>query len=244
MTARTTPADLAIDETLAFVNAALGRKRRRILEVGCGDGALARRLVALGHDVVGIDRSEKAVEKARAAGFAAELGDFLEYEAEPFDAVAFTRSLHHIHDLRKALARARALLAPGGTLVIDDFALESMDRKTAAWLGDQRAVLGAAGILHHHGHGTDPLASWKKEHEHDPPLHPGKALVAATRRVFGPSKAERGPYLYRYFCLGLEQTARGAAVASAILDVETRLVAEGSLVPIGLRILATRRRAK
>jgi len=44
------------------------RPERRILEIGCGNGAMARRLSQEGYSVVGIDPSESGIRIARAAG--------------------------------------------------------------------------------------------------------------------------------------------------------------------------------
>lgn len=38
----------------------------------------------------------------------------------------FARSLHHISDLDDAVARAHALLRPGGVLVLDEFARDQI----------------------------------------------------------------------------------------------------------------------
>jgi 2-polyprenyl-3-methyl-5-hydroxy-6-metoxy-1,4-benzoquinol methylase len=40
----------------------------RVLEVGCGDGNLARCLKKAGYDVVGLDKSPEATESASAKG--------------------------------------------------------------------------------------------------------------------------------------------------------------------------------
>lgn len=240
--ARSDATDASLDETLAFVTRELGRKRRRVLEVGCGGGALALRLAELGHAVTGVDRSRKAVERARRAGFPAILGDFLELESGPFDAVIFTRSLHHIHELARALAHAHALLAPGGLFLAEEFSIESMDAATADWFQDLRSVIAAAGALSapRKGARRNPLRAWRDEHAHVPPLHEGRAMVAAVRRRFTSVRVERGPYLYRYVAERLAGTARGRALGRTVLEHESRHVADGALVPIGLRITGRR----
>jgi 2-polyprenyl-3-methyl-5-hydroxy-6-metoxy-1,4-benzoquinol methylase len=58
--------DVATSETLAFVQA--HTHPSRLLEVGCGGGALASRLMALGYQVVAVDASANAVAEARQRG--------------------------------------------------------------------------------------------------------------------------------------------------------------------------------
>jgi SAM-dependent methyltransferase len=67
----------------------------RILDLGCGDGALTQRLVELGAKVVGVDASEEFVDAARARGLDARLvnGEALAFDAE-FDAVFSNAALH------------------------------------------------------------------------------------------------------------------------------------------------------
>jgi 2-polyprenyl-3-methyl-5-hydroxy-6-metoxy-1,4-benzoquinol methylase len=55
---------------LPYVRALLGPTPRRVLDLGCGDGALACALLADGHDVYGLDasRSGIAIANERAPG--------------------------------------------------------------------------------------------------------------------------------------------------------------------------------
>ncbi|MGQ0508779.1 MAG: class I SAM-dependent methyltransferase [Myxococcaceae bacterium] len=139
------------------------RQARRVLEVGCGSGGLAQRLIADGMPLVAIDPSEKAIARARKRGVPAEQVDFLTFRGGPFDALLFTRSLHHISPLPDAVAHAHALLAPGGVLVCDEFAVDAIDPATAAWFYDLQAVLEAAGSLepdqHELKHGANQLGA-------------------------------------------------------------------------------------
>jgi 2-polyprenyl-3-methyl-5-hydroxy-6-metoxy-1,4-benzoquinol methylase len=93
------------------------------LDVGCGTGALTRRLRRLVPHVTGIDRDERSIELARthpgAAGIDYVLGDFLTTSFEPgsLDLVTSVASLHHM-DARGALRRMSDLLRPGGVLAV------------------------------------------------------------------------------------------------------------------------------
>src|SRR5690349_10708743 len=60
------------------------RPGERILDLGCGDGVLAARLIEMGCEVVGVDASELQVEAARKLGVDARLiaGEALRFRDE------------------------------------------------------------------------------------------------------------------------------------------------------------------
>lgn len=96
----------------------------RIIDIGCGTGALARQLSAAGADVTGIDPEPSAI---RAASDAVPEGRFLVGVAEalPFDdatidAAMMVNSLHHVpmESMRGAIREAMRVLMDGGVLVI------------------------------------------------------------------------------------------------------------------------------
>jgi SAM-dependent methyltransferase len=94
---------------------------RSVLEVGCGDGFLAARLARRVPEVVALDVDAPVLERAQARFPDAPVrwthGDALTFEGR-FDAVVSNAALHHFPDTRIALRRMRALVAPGGTLVV------------------------------------------------------------------------------------------------------------------------------
>ncbi|MEV0200407.1 class I SAM-dependent methyltransferase [Nonomuraea sp. NPDC050691] len=102
---------------------------RRALDVGCGEGMLARELRRTVPHVTGIDLDATSVEQARAYPDDVDyiLGDFLTHPFEPasFDVVASVATLHHM-DAATALARMRDLLRPGGVLAIVGLARSTM----------------------------------------------------------------------------------------------------------------------
>ncbi len=104
-------------EILAWLDPKPGE---RILDVGCGDGALTLRLQETGADVVGIDVSEDMRRAAAARGLDARIGDArtLPFEAE-FDAVFSNAVLHWVREPELAARRMRAALKPGGRLVAE-----------------------------------------------------------------------------------------------------------------------------
>jgi len=93
------------------------------LDVGCGQGALTRRLTTLVPHVTGIDRDERSIELARAHPHAGDVdyihADFLtsRFAAGSFDLVTAVASLHHM-DAVAALKQVRDLLRPGGILAV------------------------------------------------------------------------------------------------------------------------------
>jgi 2-polyprenyl-3-methyl-5-hydroxy-6-metoxy-1,4-benzoquinol methylase len=104
---------------------------RRALDVGCGEGTLARELRAVVPRVTAIDADPHSIDVARRHDGDVDfvLGDVLThaFEAESFDLVASVAALHHM-DATMALARIRDLLCPGGTLAIVGLARTELPR--------------------------------------------------------------------------------------------------------------------
>ncbi|MFC6882317.1 MULTISPECIES: class I SAM-dependent methyltransferase [Actinomadura] len=94
---------------------------QRALDVGCGEGMLARGLRRTVPHVTGIDLHAPGIDQARdqAGDIDYIVGDFLTHPFEPasFDVVASVATLHHM-DAAAALARMRDLLRPGGVLAV------------------------------------------------------------------------------------------------------------------------------
>jgi ubiquinone/menaquinone biosynthesis C-methylase UbiE len=92
----------------------------RVLEIGCGRGELAERLVRdLGVSIVAVDQSEAMVELTRSRGVDARVGDVqrLDFDDDSFDCAVAAWMLYHVADLDAALAQLARVLRPGGKLV-------------------------------------------------------------------------------------------------------------------------------
>jgi trans-aconitate methyltransferase len=106
--------ELAAD-VLEWLRPQLGE---RILDLGCGDGALTKRIAASGCEVVGVDASPHMVEAAVREGLDARLidGHDLRFDDE-FDAVFSNAALHWMKRPEQVVAGVRNALRKGGRFV-------------------------------------------------------------------------------------------------------------------------------
>ena len=242
-----TPRELCLQQTIRFLEGALPPPPCRVLEVGCGSGEVAAQLSKRGYSVTGIDSSAEAAADCRAHGVYAIEGDFLSFPGpDPFDALLFTRSLHHIENPAQAAGHAHKLLKPGGRVVAEEFAVERMDNDTARWFYELCSLLEAAGLMKPDP-AQDPLASspldrWFREHDHDGPIHAGEDMLVALGTRFDLERVESAPYLFRYFCERMETSDRGARVAKWVFELESLRIVEPTLRAVGLRMVGRRTR--
>ena len=90
----------------------------RILDLGCGDGALSLKLVDLGCRVVGVDSSAEMIRAAKSLGLDANVADgqSLIFDNE-FDAVFSNAALHWMKEPEQVIAGVWRTLKPGGRFV-------------------------------------------------------------------------------------------------------------------------------
>jgi len=97
---------------------------KRVLDIGCATGYLARALVAQGCTVSGVEYEADAAEQARPTLDRLLVGDLEELDLveffgrDQFDALVFGDVLEHLRDPLSVLRKARPLLARGGCVVI------------------------------------------------------------------------------------------------------------------------------
>jgi SAM-dependent methyltransferase len=111
----------------------------RLLEVGCGTGALAERCAGeLGCAVIAVDSSPEMVRTTAARGIDARVGDVrrLPFADGEFDCAVAAWMLYHVAPVDTALAELARVLRPGGRLV----AITNGD----AALGELYAAVGGA----------------------------------------------------------------------------------------------------
>ena len=96
------------------------QRGEQILDLGCGDGALAEVLMGLGCHVVGIDSSASLVEAAKNRGVKARLDDAQAIEDDAaFDAIFSNAALHWMPAQVALSQRVFRALKPGGRFVAE-----------------------------------------------------------------------------------------------------------------------------
>ena len=99
---------------------------KRVVDVGCGAGALVRFIRSQGADVLGVECGEVMIADAKAAdpehvgSYVDGVGQDLPVEDSSADVVVFSYSLHHVpaEHIADALVEAKRVLRPGGELVV------------------------------------------------------------------------------------------------------------------------------
>lgn len=91
------------------------KPRERILDIGCGEGTLTRKMIERGATVLGIDNSPEMIAAARAKGVDAVLlaAEDMQFFAE-FDAAFSNATLHWVLEKEQAARAIFRALKPGG----------------------------------------------------------------------------------------------------------------------------------
>jgi SAM-dependent methyltransferase len=92
----------------------------RILDLGCGDGVLTRKLQDMGCELVGVDASPELIQAALSLGLDASVQNACDIAfREEFDAVFSNAALHWMKDADRVIRNVYRALRPGGRFVAE-----------------------------------------------------------------------------------------------------------------------------
>ncbi len=238
------PVDVPTHETAAFVMSHSAMKAV-VLEIGCGEGDVAKVLLDHGYIVTGVDANQEVVARAQERGVPAVWATWPAFECDAVDTIVFTRSLHHITPIFPAVRKAHELLNEKGVLLVEDFSYHEADENTISWfLETLRSPTGRSLINPVRGalvtdllEADDAVIVWHKCHDHD--LHTITTMTQAIAEDFIIRETLIVPYLYRYLVPVLPETPRATEFLESIFKEEARLGATGEIVLIGRRIVGS-----
>ncbi|HJS31476.1 MAG TPA: class I SAM-dependent methyltransferase [Alphaproteobacteria bacterium] len=139
-------------DNLDVIRELLPLKGTRVIDVGCGEGALTRFLAGEGAHVVGVEPGRAMIEKARAAPriadeeFVAGTGEKLPLPDASVDAVVYLNALHHVPvaDQEQAVREAARVLKPGGRFLVIEPLAEGVYFDLVRAVEDETEVRAAA----------------------------------------------------------------------------------------------------
>lgn len=115
---------------------------RRMLDIGCGEGQVARRVAELGVKVIGLDptSSQVSVARDRSAGpqYGRARAEALPCRDAAFDAVLVCLALEHVDAFEAAIREAARVLEPGGRFVLI-LCHPLLQSPGSGWIDDQTA---------------------------------------------------------------------------------------------------------
>jgi SAM-dependent methyltransferase len=224
-----TPDDRWLAAVWPFVRGQLAPSPATVLEVGCGSlGGFVPALLDGGYDAIGVDPE------------APEGSNYQQVELErydppwPVECVVASTSLHHVADLYEVLDRLRALLVPGGVLVVVEWAWERFDEATARWCFARLtppAPGDGPGWLHKHQErwlaSGEPWDGYLRAWAEQEGLHPGGEILRGLDARFSRQFHAEGPYLF--------------ADLADISEAEEQAAIDAGLIQAGgIRYVATR----
>jgi SAM-dependent methyltransferase len=115
-------ADPEYEEQILPLIANLLHGARRVLDVGCGEGQVSRRIAGLGAEVVGLDPTAAQIRVAHQRGGAARYirarSEEIPSPNASFDAVVLCLALEHVDPFEPAINEVARVLASGGLFLL------------------------------------------------------------------------------------------------------------------------------
>jgi SAM-dependent methyltransferase len=166
---------------------AIPRGCQQVLDVGCGEGTLARQLARVVPHVIGLDRDAASLDLAHRQDPGGKIslirGDFRTHPFAPatFSMITSVAALHHM-DARAALGRMSQLLAPGGRLAIVGLARSRLPADLP-WE--------AAAVIAHGGYKVARTYWEQPSHVVWPPPHTYAEMQAVARQMLPAARYRR-----------------------------------------------------
>jgi SAM-dependent methyltransferase len=207
-----------------FVLGQIGNSPIRVLEVGCGEGELARTLARVGHSVTAIDPQAPEGPIFRRT----RIEEFT--DPAQFDHVVAILSLHHVEDLGIALSNMADLLRVWGTLVVVEFAWDRIDEATAEWalerlpvasLSEKPSWLGRRCQEWARGGAREtraPAESYFAEWASEEGFHSSRRIRDELGRRFVERLFEWVPYLYPDLREDVSESDESAAIEAGTIN--------------------------
>jgi 2-polyprenyl-3-methyl-5-hydroxy-6-metoxy-1,4-benzoquinol methylase len=243
-------------DTYQFVKAMIPHSRRKILEIGCGNGYLSLELARDGHEVIGLDKSQeiiKAAERTRTihsdtTGFGTltyECADISTWQAPAgsFDVVIINRTLHHLHQIQSVLAKVKRLLTSEGRFICQDYAYDRLSDQTACWMYSMQRLLFLSGLA------DEDLATasddaqaiqalrtaWFQKSDHR--LNRYEDMIQAFRATFHEQLFSWAPYLFVYVGNGIRHATAEQEHASItfLRNMEQYFIEKEYIQAVGFR---------
>jgi SAM-dependent methyltransferase len=234
--------DVGLRYTRQFVNEVLSPNAKCLLEIGSGDGSLALALQSSDLKVVALEPDYKAVRSARQKGVSVLWADWPIALGAEFDAILFTRSLHHIPELRQSLLSAWLSLRSGGVLIAEEALIGGEDEDTLEWFRSTIVRMKAESGLNPSSEFFDELAARKKDlrgfwrQAHGDERHSTVRMSDEILLRFGHLEVSKCAYLFRYLVPFVPDSA-----AAQLLNEECRMINSGAIVAFGRRFVASKR---
>ena len=222
-----TPDDPWLGAVWPFVRGQLPPAPATVLEVGCGTvGGFVPALLGDGYDAVGVDPEAPEGPGYRRVEFEA-------YEpARPVEGVVASLSLHHVADLDEVLDRLKAVLVPGGALVVVEWPWERFDEATARWSFARLAPPAPGdelGWLHRHlerwSASGQPWDRYLRTWAESEGVHPCEQVLQGLDARFTRRCSAEHPYLFAGLAATSEAEEQAAIDAGLIRAVGTRYAA-------------------
>ncbi|HDP24265.1 MAG TPA: class I SAM-dependent methyltransferase [Deltaproteobacteria bacterium] len=105
------------------------KPKGKLLDIPCGQGALAQELTGLGFDVSCCDIDSDLFLLDKSTFRQGNMNQKLPYENSSFDYIACIAGLHRIHRFEYAISEFHRLLVPGGELIVSFPNYSNMERR-------------------------------------------------------------------------------------------------------------------